>query len=313
MPAELRRALLGTVNYLQSAQLQTGDFPYFRTCGDSFYCPCLLLSTLMHDALGYLDPHTRLYETHLSDLLSRNEQRFVSASVAGMRSRLRTFIAWQEESNGTWQLFSRESGVGPDAGATACAAAALFRTYPADRRLNNRHVPVMERFLDAPLSLSDEANVLRFLVLAGYDADDRIASFRTKLLSEDAPSRDETTILHFFAVAYTIARAWRQAALPGRDEVAGHLVPQILSLRQADAEFGGQLQYALAASSLVDLGCSASPLREVAMDLIPLFTGSEPWSAQPFLTLEVGSAAVTMAIAISALVRINARTGGSFC
>ena len=86
MPAELRQVLLGMVNYLQSEQLANGDFPYFRTSGDSFYCPCILLSTLMHDALGYLDPHTRLYEkTYLSDLLSKDEQRFVAASVTGMR------------------------------------------------------------------------------------------------------------------------------------------------------------------------------------------------------------------------------------
>jgi hypothetical protein len=314
MPAELRRVLLGMVNYLQSEQLANGDFPYFRTSGDSFYCPCILLSTLMHDALGYLDPHTRLYEkTYLTDLLSKDEQRFVAASVTGMRFRLRAFIAWQEESNGTWQLFGRESDLGPDTGATAAAAVSMLRTYPIDRRSSNRHVPIVESLLNAQLSLDEEANVLRFLVLTGRRVEDRVASFRTRLLSKDAPVETQTEALKRLAVAYTIARAWRQAALPGRDEVAGHLVPRILSWRQAGAKFGGQLPCALSASSLVDLGCATSSLREIGKDLISLFTESKSWRSEAFQKLEIGSAAVTVAIAISALVRINAQTGGSFC
>ena len=184
----------------------------------------------------------RLYEkTYLSDLLSKDEQRFVAASVTGMRIRLRAFIAWQEESNGTWQLFGRESDLGPDTGATAAAAVSMLRTYPIDRRSSNRHVPIVESLLNAQLSLDEEANVLRFLVLTGRSVEDRVASFRTRLLSEDAPVETQTEALKRLAVAYTIARAWRQAALPGRDEVAGHLVPRILSWRQAGAEFGGQL------------------------------------------------------------------------
>ena len=39
MPAELRRVLLGMVNYLQSEQLANGDFPYFRTSGDHSTAP----------------------------------------------------------------------------------------------------------------------------------------------------------------------------------------------------------------------------------------------------------------------------------
>jgi hypothetical protein len=313
MPDELRRVLLGTVNHLHSEQLENGDFPYFRTSGDLFYCPCILLSTLMHDALGYLDPHARLYETCLSDLLSKQEQRFVAESVTGMRIRLRAFLAWQEESNGTWQLFGRESDLGPHAGATAAAAVSMFRTYPADRRLSNRHVPIVERLLNARLSLDEEANVLRFLVLAGRNVGSRVASFRTRLLAEDAPIETQTEVLNSLAVIYTIARTWSQAALPGRDKVAGHLVPRILSWRRANAGFGGQLQCALSASSLVDLGCATSSLREIATDLISLFMESKSWRSESFLKLEIGSATVTMAIALSALIRIHAQTGGRFC
>jgi hypothetical protein len=313
MPGELRPILLRTIDYLRSQQLQTGDFPCFRTSEASFYCPCILLSTLLHDALGYLDPHTRLYQTCLSDLLSSQERRFITATVTGMRFRLRTFIAWHEEQSGVWQLFGRESGLGPDAATTACAAVTMFRTYPEERRAKNRHVPALDGFLNAQLSLHEEANVLRFLALAGRDTNNRTSALTAKLTSEDTPTPDEAQILNFLSVAYSVARAWRQAALPGRQELANHLVPRIVAQCQANAGIGTPLQYALAASALADLGCDSSSLFEIGMDLLPFFSASERWGSQSFLNLEVGSAAVTTAIAISALVRINAQTGGRFC
>ncbi len=170
MRAEIRRRFIEGLQYVRSHQLLTGDIPCFRAAPDRFYCPCPLFSTLVHDALGYFDPHSPIYQPGILDSVSAAECRWIMGCATTVRWRIRSFIAWQEEPDGTWQFFGRESTSGADAATTACAAAVLLRAPKARDRAVNRHAePVLSgRLLSGNgLTILERAQLLRFLALIG--------------------------------------------------------------------------------------------------------------------------------------------------
>ena len=309
MPTKLRDVLLSGVEHLRRQQLQTGDFPCVRTTGDAFYTPCTLVATLIHDSLAYFDPNCYLHQRAALDLFSASDKGWLTPVVKTLRWRVRAFVAWQEDANGTWKLYGRQSSNGPDIATTACAATVMLRTFTPPKRFVIRHVAPMERSLRNRLHLFEKANVLRFLALAGQDLTNWTAHF-SKELTGLSPAGSDT--LPFLCVAHAIARAWRQAALPGHEAIADYLLPQILALQLTDGSFGRQLETALAACALLDLGGPVPVLRETAAALMKFFERSEPWNAQPYWQLQVGSAAMTVAAALAALCRVGAITGGTF-
>jgi hypothetical protein len=311
MQVKLRDVLLPAIQYLRAQQLQSGDFPCVQTAGDAFYTPCTLLATLIHDSLAYLDPNCRMHEPVILDLFSADDTQWLVRVVKTLRWRLRAFVAWQEDSNGTWKLQGRQSNAGPDIATSACAATMMLRTFPPRKHFAIRHVALMKNSLHKPLTPFEKASALRFLSLAGQDVTNSTEHFREELRFLSYPEIGSDT-LQFLCVAHAIARGWRQASLPGYEAVADHLLPQILVLQFADWSFGRQLETALAGCALLDLDCPVPVLRKAAAALVKFFEGSEPWNAQPYWRLQTGSAAMTMSIAVAALARIGARTGGAF-
>jgi hypothetical protein len=311
MAVEVRAVVLETLGYLERQQLQGGDIACFRTAKDTFCSPCTLLSTLMHDALGYFDPRDHRHEPGLPELFSAGEQRWLTQCVSVMRSRMRNFVAWQEERDGTWQLYGRESSFGTDVNTTACAAVAVRNAR--NRTADIRHVRSVERFLNRDLNLLEKANVLRFLTLAGRNVLSHVQRFRDEILASTNESQTPMAPLLLLAETHAIARAWRQAGLPYLSQVAEHLVRRILGCRNELGRFEGYLAGALAASALSDLGYDAAELRERAIDLMAMLQNPAGWRTEPYAGLPIGSPAAGMGIAVAALARISAQTGDIVC
>lgn len=297
-------------------QLPSGEIrTFFRRPGMLEYRRVPLVSTLVHDALGCFDPASPWLDTQVLDWLSAFPARGLVAEVSKLRRRIRAFVAWQEECDGTWRYYGRNSGLGPDPCTTACAATSLLENAGHGRRRRFwRHREALAR-LRTPESCCrrespafeanrvENAEVLRFLALTGGAADET-AELLLRDLDRDGPeggSERYPETLHFF---YVLARAWSQGCLPDRDGLRARLLPRILERRRPDDDYGGQLATALAASALIDLGAAEADVERARLALLRRIAAGAP-GHEGFLHQGGGSRAWTCALSMAALARAS--------
>lgn len=326
----------GVATILQE-QLPTGEIPTYRPGGAILeYCRSPFISTFVHDALGYFDMRSPWYLAHAVDLVPRHTQPWFSQVVAEVRRRIRAFLLWQEESDGTWRFFGRGSGIDPDADSTSCAAVALWEASAADLRDRwQRHFRALLCFrseegryfsyvtrdrrgyswmdeMGRPLIGFDRvvnANVLRYVSLVGGQTDELITYLQDEIAAGEFEqgSHDYPNPLCFF---YAAARAWRQANLPGRDQLAASILPQVIRLQTDRGDFGGALSTALATVTLLDLATDSHPDSEaaaaIARSTAAIVERFQPWGGwdyESFFIRDYGSVSLTTAMSMMALAR----------
>ncbi|MFI5244763.1 MAG: hypothetical protein ACHQQR_06015, partial [Gemmatimonadales bacterium] len=298
----LATALLGGIRSVFREQLPSGEIAtYFRFGNGALeYRRSPLLSSFVHDAFGSFDLKSRWVDTDFLDVLPAGAQgRFVRA--AGMvRSRIRTFLSWEEGNEGGWCFHGRASGIGPDLDTTACAAAAIAQA--PRRRPATRWQAHAERLLaDSSLSngnvdLIARVNILRFLALIGEPTaaiqEEVLAALRSGELATGSRYTSRL-VLH-----YCVARAWAQAALPGRAAVAELLVPRIVETMSDDP-----LGTALALNALIDLEYWGPETIGAGQSLLETMLPRGGWGYAPLLENAGGAPACTAALAMTALAR----------
>jgi len=324
---------------IHTTQLGSGELLAFapEPTGGLMYVRSPLFSTFVHEALGCFDPRSAAWEERTVALIDREERgRFVRAA-GYLRRRIRGYLAWQGEAEGTWRFFGRASGMPPDAVSTARAAAALMDCPGrAARERRARHVAAIERFRSddgiyhtflaggrgcgwwdatgqpvAGFEPVVNAEVLRFLVLAGArsatEAAPLVRYLREQVAAWPPPAGLFTSPL---VLAAAVARTWSLAALPDADGLAADLVPRVLAHQDGSGGFGGPLATALAVGALLDLGYEGD---EVGRGLAAVAGGRLRWGGWPHDDVVAGghgSPAWTTAASITALARGRARLGG---
>ena len=266
---------------IANEQLSTGEIPsYRRAANGSFeYCRSPLVSAFVHDALGLFDRLASGVDWQVLDMMSPYLAQWFPGFITVLRKRIRGFIAWQEEVDGTWRFFGRGSGIDPDACTSACAATALLeQPIIASPKKQQKHLDALLRFRSSegiyfsyinkdhlgygwmdekggPVIGYDRivnAAVLRYLGLVGGDIHDLITYLEYQVNEKDFQigSRNCPNPLCFF---YVLARTWCQAQLPGLRKIATVITPHILALQRESGDFGGPLSTAMALSALLDL------------------------------------------------------------
>jgi hypothetical protein len=332
---------------IRHEQLMTGELPSYRrgAPGSLLYQRSPLLSTFVHDVLGYFDPRSPWWDERSLHLISEETRGQFLWSLVRLRRHIRGFLAWQAEPDGSWGFFGRGSGLGPDANTTANAATALLELsgtsspdFDASLNRNRRSLAALRRFravegryftfLDArgrgygwmnevgrPLVGFDpvvNADVLRFLALVGPDGAPGVADLINWVLGEveRGPDRPPSELypnpLCFF---YAVARAWGQARLPGLSDLASRLLPQVLARQDASGEFSGPLSTALAAAILLDLEYEGPELERALAAIRRTRKGWGGWEYEEFLIGGFGSPAWTTALSMVVLARGQVRMG----
>jgi hypothetical protein len=265
--------------------------------------------------------------------------RFVWGA-ARLRRRIRGYLVWQAESDGTWRFFGRGSGLPSDAITTSRAAVALLET-PGRAAIarRSRHAEAIDVFRSAeglyhtfvlpgrggygwwdgagqPVAGFEpvvNAEVLRFLVVTGARSIGEVAPLVRYLRDEvvAAASRPPAGLfsnpLCFF---HSVARTWSQAGLPDAGGLAADLAPRVISMQDESGGFGGPLSNALGVSTLLDIGYEGD---ELERGLVAVARGRLRWGGwghEDFLAGGFGSPAWTTALSIAALARGRARAGG---
>jgi hypothetical protein len=303
--SQMGRVLLNALQSILREQLPTGEIAtYFRFgSGALEYRRSPLISTFVHDALGSFDLHSRWVETDFLDALPSGAQgRFVRAAAL-VRSRIRKFLLWDEGNEGGWRLHGRASGAGPDPNTTACAAAVVLqapRRKPSPRWRS--HTGALREGFNGQASLLARVNTLRFLGLIGEPsaalAEEIVAGLRAWDF-KSANAQDG----HPLMLAFCVARAWAQASLPGRGEVAELLAPHILASVNEHRDFGGPLGAALALNACVDLDYWGPETIAWGQYLLEAALPESGWAYAPLLEHGGGSPACTSALAMTALTR----------
>lgn len=324
------------VSQLLAQQLPSGELPTYRRIptGGKLYAPSPCLAALMHDALAPLDPGAPEACPAGLATLAPAARLIAQRGAAWLRTRLRRFLAWQEEADGVWRFYGRASALPPDAVTSACALAALRDAPGVPERLT-RHAAALQRFRQADGTFATyvedgrafawidddgrrlpgveplaQAHVLRALALAGAHDDALLEWVCTALEAPDldAGSREQPDPIFF---VQAVARAWAQAGLPERKRIAARCLPFLLARRHDDGGFGGDLRGALACRALLDLGYEGDALDAPLRQLRGGASSSGEWPYEPFLAGGHGSSAFTTAFALGALVAGAARRGSA--
>ena len=305
---DLGEVLGRSLTVLVRGQLPTGEVAtYFRRHGSGLaYLRSPLPSTFVHDALACFDPASAWVETAVFDLLPAGSRPGFLRGVNRLRRRIRGFVAWDEGCDGSWRFFGRTSGIAPDADTTACAAAVLLESRRQTLgRPWERHVAALARLDPEAQTLpgiAAAANVLRFLALVGEEVDGRIEALlraAARIRPGQAPGRYANPL----AAAYCLARAWSQAHLPRRDELAARILPWVLARQQDDGGFDGPLSTALALTLLLDLGHRGPETGRARKALLGRIGAWGGWPYEAFLDEHGGSLACSTALAMAALAR----------
>jgi hypothetical protein len=341
-PDRVELCILRGLDEVRRGQLPSGEIP--AVCGidgEALYCLSPLPSSLAHDFLACFDPASGRCERGTLGLLAPAAGRWLPAAAARVRQRIRAFIAWQELADCRFSFFGRGSGLAPDAGTTACAAAVLLAGGQDDRedagRQNpRRHLAALARhraaggryftYIDRegrgygalgprgePLGDFDRvvnAHVLRFLALAGEVEVEPAAWLLQEAVNGDfaAGSPDHPNPLVF---AHAVARAFGPARLTGHETLAGALAPRVLALQRADGSFGGPLATALAVHALLDLELEDEARLAAAGRALVAQSGggAGTWAAEGYVRQGGGSPVLSAAAATAALFRLVARCG----
>jgi hypothetical protein len=290
--------LMAGLEALSRRQLLTGELPA-RTSGSA--CSSPLLCSLAHDALGYLDPASPMLTPNVLDLVPVAKRRWFSAAIMTLRWRLRTYLAWQEESDGTWRRFGRQSGEPSDGMTTACAAMTL-----ASRAGNThtRHLRALASFRNAdgifcrragPHETPDpttNAHALRLLVFSGEPLEP-VLSYVIEQLQHGE-----------LALSHATARAVRQGAIPVSPSVYDTLAG--VALRPSRPR---SLHSALTALTLLDAGFRGPELAGLADELTSWRQFPNDILDEEYAGAGAASTEVTLALYLCALVRLAAISG----
>lgn len=308
------RLLAGAESLLRE-QLVTGEIPTYRDIesGGKLYAPSPFLSALAHDALAPLVPGPDAPPWVTAGALAADEHRALQGAALHVRRRIRAFLAWQEEPDGSWRFHGRASGLDPDAATTACAATAL-RGH-AGERAARRRTRALRRFRsdDGRFHTFRSAegrthgfdrianlHVLRCLSEAG-ERDGALAAFASAELAAGALEEGSPEHPDPVCFAHAAARACALGLLGAPADAAARLVPWLLARQQADGGFGGPLATALAAWALADLGHRGPELDRAAARLSETALPSGGWAYERYLAGGHGSAPFTTAFVLGAL------------
>jgi hypothetical protein len=320
----------GTAQIL-TTQLPTGEIPTFRLSpeGHLQYCRSPFISTFVYDALGYFDPFSPFGDIQTREMIPYPLRSWFGAAIGNVRRGIRRFVAWQQEPGAVWRFFGSGSGIDPDSDTTSCAASLLLESPPYNLRDDwRKHFDALTRFRSAegiyfsyvtrdqrgyswmdsqgrPIIGFDRvvnANVLRYLAFIDGQVEPLIAYLEQEVQGGEfrQGSPDYPNPLCFF---YMVARAWRQARLPGLQALASEMVPRIVELQTEAGDFGGPLSTALAASALIDLEYEGPALGRARSAILRLSHASGGWDHEPFFVGGFGSNAWTTALSMSVLAR----------
>jgi hypothetical protein len=287
-------------------QLPTGEVAtFFPAAGSGLeYLRSPMLSALVHGALACLDPTSAWVATEIIDRIPPAKRASFVRGVARVRSRIRRFLAWEEHADGTWRFLGRGSGVPPEIGLTACAAAALLECPRRGfRRPWERHLTAIRRLRASGVGATDLHGLLqelRFRALAGDDVSDLLEDVLRRLTISDTAARSQHGTV---TLAYAVASTWRETCLPGGSDLRGWLLPRLLDVQNADGSFGGPISTAMALSALLDLEHVATETERTRNALLARARPGRGWSYEPFLPRNGGAPAATSAFAIAALTR----------
>lgn len=300
--SHLAAALLQSIRAILREQLPSGEIAtYFKFGANTAleYRRSPLLSAFVHDALGSFDLKSRWVDVDFLDAIPRGAQgRFVRA-VAAVRSRVRSFLTWEEGNEGGWCFHGRTSGLGPDLDTTACAAATIAqapRVSPGPR--SQSHMDTLLSGGDA--DVITQVNILRFLAFTGKPTG-ALEEQVLAQLTNGGLRKPSARYGHPLVLPYCVARTWAQGHLPGRARVADVLVPHILATLQDGPD--GALGNALALNACIDLEYRGPEVIAAGQHLLESVLPGGGWGYAAFLEDHGGAPAGTSAFAMAALAR----------
>jgi hypothetical protein len=225
-----------------------------------------------------------------------------------MRSRIRRFLAWEEDNTGAWRFHGRGSGEAPDADVTACAATVILqgpRRKPHPRAQLQIHSLTGLRADSLTQDPIASANALRFLSLMGepaHDLLDRVLG----ALNNGETLRPSGRYAHPLSFLFCLARAYRYAHLPQANETAERAIAEVLGYWRESPDFGGPLGAALGLNALADFDYTGPEMIACGQYLLQSALARGGWNYAPFLCDRGGAPAWTTAAAMAALARSGA-------
>jgi hypothetical protein len=329
--ASVERRIVGSLRLVERFQRPDGEILAYRRDGQGnhVYCRTPLPSAFVHDALACFDPTSAGWSQDTLEIVPTRARAGFLRTVVRVRRRIRAYLIWQQEPAGWWRFFGRGSGVDPDANTTACASLALLESYGArsvSRWERQAAVLLSFRSGDGPFHtfrgrgregygwLADDGRpvagfdpvvntaVLDCLCAIAGRGDPAVRWLVDDLLAVGLPA---ATPLYPnpLVSAYAATRAWARHDLPGRDRLAGTVLPALARTRTGAGDFGGPLSTALAATVLLDLGHTGAHLDLARRAVLRGLHPGGGWSYEDLLVQGFGSPAVTTAVSMAYLAR----------
>ncbi|MGH9607183.1 MAG: hypothetical protein ACRD3N_15965 [Terracidiphilus sp.] len=271
-PANMRlcasRLVAPALRWIASQQLPTGELAAYKTVHGISQCwPCPFYSVLAMELLGCAAPQTSGFSRRLYEAIPAAERSYMTSSVLTVRWRLRSYIASQQESDGTWRLYGREGHSPVDPATTAFATAAFFD----DRGARVEAVRAMAADLDRmPASnIVSEVAVCYLWTCAGIDGFTRM----WRILE-----RSQERGVARLAACWIFALCHEQIATPASDEIREALIAEVLKLL---AEPGNctSLGRTLALETVLILQHRGEEIEGMVAPL--LFDCAAPWEWKP--------------------------------
>lgn len=318
-------ALWQAINSIAAEQLVHGEIPNYRRLpeGRWEYCFSPLVSAYVYSALGCFDPSSAAFDLQSLESCGAKRMQLLGRMAYKIRRGIYRFLCWQQSMKGTWGFFGQGSALPPDLDTTSCAAVIFLDRRSFERSCGfSQTLPALSNFplrdgtFDSPDSRGSgfgewldlrrvaNANLLRCFALAGVDYGALAHAVRQDFLS--STSQGGMRLAHLYA----LGRAYRQGQITSLEEIAGQVLEQT-SNGGADAlEFQGPLSTALSISARLDFG-SPQTVREADIDsIVRCIMTPHRSRLEVFCDQRCGSAALTTAIAMSALSRAAALADG---
>lgn len=325
MKRSIQDALWHGIRSIAAEQLPHGEIPNYRRLPEDRweYCFSPLVSAYVYSALACFDPYSAAFDLQDLESCGAKYMQVMGRMAFNIRRDIYRFLCWQQSVNGAWGFFGQGSGLPPDLDTTSCAAVIFLDRRSSERSCGfHQTLPALSQFplregtFDSPDSRGPgfgnalelrrvaNANLLRCLALAGTDCGALASAVRQDFLADTSPGGMK------FALLYALGRAYRQGQVALLGECAGQVLEQLSSAGVHAGEFHGPLTTALAISALLDFG-SLEIVREANIDsLVRCITTFYRSRLEVFCDERCGSAALTTAIAMSALSRAAALADG---